>query len=171
MLLGLARLDIGSPGPDAVDMANSVRSLVLALVLVPAPLVVSAQEAGPLTAVQALFDAMRVADAEAARAVMATGVRFAVLGPDAGIAVQTLDSFLAAMRASEGAWDEQIYDVEVREDDAMASVWAPFTFYLDGEVSHCGVNSIELLRDAEGWKITQISDTRRTEGCPDPLGG
>ena len=30
---------------------------------------------------------------------------------------------------------------------------------------------LELLRDAEGWRITQLSDTRRTENCPDPLGG
>jgi hypothetical protein len=41
----------------------------------------------------------------------------------------------------------------------------------DGVISHCGVNSIELLRDAEGWKVTQLSDTRRRDGCPDPLGG
>ncbi len=44
------------------------------------------------------------------------------------------------------------------------------TFYRDGEISHCGINSIELLRDADGWKVTQISDTRKREGCPDPLG-
>jgi len=59
----------------------------------------------------------------------------------------------------------------VRVDDTVASVWAPYTFYVNGRLSHCGVNSIELLRGAEGWKITQISDTRRTDGCPDPLGG
>lgn len=53
----------------------------------------------------------------------------------------------------------------------MASAWVPYTFYLDGVITHCGVNSIELLRDQEGWKITQLSDTRR-EGpnCPDPVG-
>ncbi|MDA0327831.1 MAG: hypothetical protein O2958_02280 [Gemmatimonadetes bacterium] len=52
----------------------------------------------------------------------------------------------------------------------MASIWAPYTFYLNGAVRHCGINSIELLRDREGWKVTQLSDTRRTENCPDPLG-
>ena len=45
------------------------------------------------------------------------------------------------------------------------------TFYLDGAVRHCGINSIELLKSAEGWKITQLSDTRRRENCPDPHGG
>jgi hypothetical protein len=61
--------------------------------------------------------------------------------------------------------------MEVHVDGSMASAWAPYTFYLSGEISHCGINSIELLKDAEGWKVTQISDTRRTENCPDPRGG
>ena len=43
-------------------------------------------------------------------------------------------------------------------------------FYLDGVPDHCGVNSIELLRDQGGWKITQLSDTRRDgPHCPDLL--
>jgi hypothetical protein len=109
------------------------------------------------------------------REVFAPDVRFAVLedtsGGGAQVAAQTLDGFIRAVEVSQGAWNEQIYDVEVRVDDTVASVWAPYTFYVNGRLSHCGVNSIELLRGAEGWKITQISDTRRTDGCPDPLGG
>ncbi len=97
--------------------------------------------------------------------------RVLTLTPEGEIAVEDLDGFVRAVVTSGGAWNEQIYDVEVRVDGGMASIWAPYTFYLSGRVSHCGVNSIELLRGADGWKITQISDTRRTEECPDPLGG
>lgn len=134
----------------------------------------SGQVAGPRAAVDQLFLGMRMGNASIAEQVLAPGVRFAVLDASSGTAAvttETLDTFLRAVAASQGTWDEQIYDVEVRTDDAMASVWAPYTFYLSGRISHCGVNSLELLRDAEGWKITQISDTRRMEGCPDPLGG
>jgi hypothetical protein len=130
-----------------------------------------AQQAdGPLAAVEQLFDGMRAADAQTLRAVLAPDVRFAVLQQDGTIAVQGLDSFVQAVAASAGNWNEQIYDVETRIDGGMASVWAPYTFYLSGDISHCGINSFELLRASDGWKITQISDTRRTEGCPDPLG-
>jgi hypothetical protein len=130
------------------------------------------QQVEPMAAVQQLFDAMRAGDAERARAVFARDIRFALLDPTgASVVVQPLDGFLRSMAASSGNWNEQIYDVEVRVDGHVASVWAPFTFYLNGNLSHCGTNSIELLRDATGWKITQISDTRRTEGCPDPLAG
>jgi len=128
---------------------------------------------GPRAAVDQLFLGMHMGNAAVARRVLAPDARFAQLDTSDGaarIAPQTLDEFLRAVDVSGGAWDEQIYDVEVRVDDSLASVWAPYTFYLSGRISHCGVNSIELLRDAEGWKITQISDTQRTDAsCPDPL--
>lgn len=135
----------------------------------------AAQDAdGARAAVDQLFLGMRMGDADVARRVLAPGVRFASLeasGDSSAVAVETLDEFLRAVDVSGGAWNEQIYDVEVRVDDTVASVWAPYTFYLSGRISHCGVNSIELLRDSEGWKITQISDTQRMERCPDPLRG
>ena len=124
---------------------------------------------GPRAAVDQLFLGMRMANEAILREVLAPDVRFTVLTPEGRIAPESLDGFVRAVAASAGAWNEQIYDVEVRTDDAMASIWAPYTFYLNGQISHCGVNSIELLRDAEGWKITQISDTRRSQACPDPL--
>jgi hypothetical protein len=123
-----------------------------------------------LMVVEQVFDGMRTANADLVREVMAPGVRFAGVGDDGTVTVQPVDGWLNAIGTSGGRWDEQIYDVEVQVDGDMASVWAPFTFYLDGAISHCGINSIELMRDATGWKITQIADTRRTEGCPDPLG-
>ena len=126
---------------------------------------------GPRAAVDQLFLGMRMANERILREVLAPDVRFVVITPTGEIAPETLDAFVSAVAASAGAWNEQIYEVEVRVDDTMASVWAPYTFYLSGAISHCGINSIELLRGADGWKITQISDTRRTEGCPDPLGG
>jgi protein TonB len=49
----------------------------------------------------------------------------------------------------------------------MAQVWAPYTFYLDAKVRHCGVDAMELMRDGSGWKVTHLSDTQRREGCRD----
>ena len=146
---------------------------VVALVGMALTIPVSAQshdEHEVRAAVDQIFEGMRTADADLVREVLAPVVRFSGVGQDGAVTVQSLDGWLGAIGTSEGRWDERIYDVEVRVDANMASVWAPFTFYLDGAISHCGINSIELMRDAEGWKITQIADTRRTEGCPDPLG-
>ena len=146
-------------------------SVILAAVL---PMGASGQDdAGALAAVHQVFEGMRTANPAMVREVFATDARFAVLSARSGpatVTAQSVDGWIQSIGASEGRWDEQVYDLEARVDGNMASVWAPYTFYLDGAISHCGINSIELLHDAEGWKVTQISDTRRRENCPDPLG-
>lgn len=62
-------------------------------------------------------------------------------------------------------WDEQILDYQIKVDGTMASVWTPYRFYVNGNFSHCGVNSFQLVKKAEGWKIVYIIDTRRKENC------
>ncbi len=115
-----------------------------------------------------LFDGMRAADSGMVRATFATGARFAnvdVGKPPAAISFETPDRWLSGVAKSNKRWDERVSDVQVRVDGNIAQVWAPYTFYLDGKIRHCGVDAVELLLDATGWKITQLSDTRRTEGC------
>ncbi|GMQ31274.1 nuclear transport factor 2 family protein [Algoriphagus confluentis] len=61
--------------------------------------------------------------------------------------------------------DEQILDYQIKVDGTMASAWTPYKFYVNGNFSHCGVNSFQLVKKAEGWKIVYIIDTRRKENC------
>jgi hypothetical protein len=153
-------------------------AVIAALLTLAASAPVGAQTAeardagGPLAAVQRMFEGMRTADSAMVRSVFAPGARFAMLDARSGPAAIRFDSvggWIAAIATSNRRWDEQIYDVQVRVDGNIAQVWAPYTFYLDRQLRHCGVNAIDLLRDAEGWKVTQIADTRRRESCPDPL--
>jgi hypothetical protein len=120
-------------------------------------------------AVEQIFEGMRTANPDLVRAVFAEGARFAGVDASGAVTVQSVNGWLEAIGTSERRWDERVYDVEVHLDGNMASVWAPYTFYFDGAVRHCGINSIELLYDGSGWKVTQIADTRRTDACPDPL--
>lgn len=127
---------------------------------------------GPLAAVERMFEGMRTADSAMVRSVFVPGARFAMIdtrATPAAIRFDTVGGWIAAIATSNRRWDEQIYDVQVRVDGNIAQVWAPYTFYLDKQVRHCGVNAIDLLRDGEGWKVTQLADTRRRENCPDPL--
>jgi hypothetical protein len=57
----------------------------------------------------------------------------------------------------------------VHTEKSLASAWTPYTFYLNGKISHCGTNSFQLVKTAEGWKIQYIIDTRRKGDCPDRL--
>lgn len=125
-----------------------------------------------LATVNRMFDGMRSADSGMVRSTFAPGARFAsVDGRATPVAIKydAIDGWLSGVATSARRWDEQIYDVQVKVDGNIAHVWAPYTFYLDKAVRHCGINSLELLRDGAGWKITQLSDTRRREGCRDVL--
>lgn len=153
--------------------AVTLPAIALIAATTPTPAVAQG-DAGPMAAVEQIFEGMRTANPGMVREVFAPDARFAVLdrrnGP-ARLAVQGVDGWIAAIGESRGQWNEQIYDVVVHVDRDMASIWAPYTFYLDGGPRHCGINSIELLRGADGWRVTQLSDTRQTADCPDPLGG
>lgn len=61
--------------------------------------------------------------------------------------------------------DERILEYQIKIDGDMAAAWTPYRFYVNDSFSHCGVNSFQLIKTAEGWKITYIIDTRRKQGC------
>jgi hypothetical protein len=147
--------------------------VVAAVVLLPVTaLSQSDAEKSVLATVNRVFEGMRTADSAMVRSTFATGARFASIDSRATPVVvryETIDDWLSGVANSARRWDEQVYDVQVKVDGNMAHVWAPYTFYLDKAVRHCGINSLELLHDASGWRITQLSDTRRREGCKDVL--
>ena len=61
--------------------------------------------------------------------------------------------------------DERIVFETIKIDGPLAMVWTPYHFYYNGQFSHCGVNSFQLVRLTEGWKIQYLVDTRRRTGC------
>ncbi|EAY25814.1 nuclear transport factor 2 family protein [Microscilla marina] len=65
----------------------------------------------------------------------------------------------------EDTYDERISKYVVQIDDNLASVWTPYQFYLNGKLSHCGVNNFQLFKSEKGWKIISIIDTRRRKKC------
>ena len=57
--------------------------------------------------------------------------------------------------------EERLLDYTIKTDGAMAHVWTPYEFYINGSMSHKGVNSFMLYNDSGLWKIIYIIDTRR----------
>jgi len=62
-------------------------------------------------------------------------------------------------------YEERLLSYKVLVDGNMAHVWTPYEFYVNGQLSHCGVNSFQLFNDNGQWKITYIIDTRRRNDC------
>ncbi len=155
----------------------SVALLFVAGLLVP---VASAQSDGPRmpaaeaavrATLDALFDGMRAGDSTAVRDVFHDDARLHTAGgpsDTAGVSETPVDAFVAAVgQPRERVWDERTWDVEVCVDGPLASAWVPYVFYRGDERSHCGVNAVQLVRGPDGWRILQLTDTRR-QACDVP---
>lgn len=154
-----------------------MRPLVL-LTLVFAPLLCHATSAKAQVSaeqevravVDRLFTGMRQGDSTIVRSVLHPQARLLSASMRQGEPVLRADSIDAFVRAvgtpHDQVWDERIANVQIRVDGPLASAWMDYAFYAGDQFSHCGVNAFQFFRTAQGWKVIQITDTRRREGCP-----
>ena len=120
-----------------------------------------------MAVVDGLFDAMAAADSARVRTLVHPQAQLIGTGAGEdgmGVRVLPIERFIAAVGGADG-WRERIWDWEIRIDDNLATVWTQYDFHLHDRFTHCGVDSFQLARTAEGWRIVSIADTRRTDGC------
>lgn len=127
-----------------------------------------------LGAVETFFEAMAANDWELASSVMIDDAVLYGYRIEAGqvtLSRTTVAEYLKSMSGREDRLLERIWDIEVLEQDGLASVWAPYDFYLNGKFHHCGTNSFNLIREDSGWRIAGVVYSMLTETCkPSPLG-
>lgn len=122
--------------------------------------------------IQQLFNGMWEGDSSMVHAAFQDDARMQTVFIDstgnAQIRTGTLGSFLERVDAA-GAHhlEERIRLYEIKVDSILATAWTEYTFYLDGQIHHCGTNAFQLFKSEKGWKITQVTDTRNNEGCMD----
>lgn len=151
-------------------MRRIIYLLILGLMLLtymPAsPAQAQSEEVDKVRAViDRLFDGMRAGDSTMVRSVLHES---ALMGraTDQGFRVGPPDQFVRAVGTPhDQVWDEQIWDVHISIDGRLASAWMEFAFFLGDNMSHCGVNSMQLYRTEEGWKIVYLADTNRPPTC------
>jgi hypothetical protein len=74
--------------------------------------------------------------------------------------------FASAVAQGGGGWDERIWDVNITIKDNLATAWMDYAFYHNADFSHCGQNSFQLARMADGnWKTVALADTRTSGRC------
>lgn len=79
---------------------------------------------------------------------------------------EAIEKFLKSIAGlPKGHADEQISFETIKVDGNLASVWTPYQFFFNGKFSHCGVNSFQLVKTQNSWKIQYIIDTRRKNNC------
>lgn len=58
-------------------------------------------------------------------------------------------------------FEEKILSYSIQIDGKMAHAWTPYEFYVNGKLSHSGVNAFTLYNENGIWKIIYLIDTRR----------
>lgn len=151
-----------------------IRILVCLVLLVPFPLAAQTAEAEVEATVHSLFDAMRSADGATAAAIFRSDARLQSVTEQPDGTSMVMTSEIAAFVQAVGTprtelWDERIWNLEIRVDGDLATAWMNYAFYVDDQLSHCGVNAFQFARNDAGWKVLQITDTRRRVGCSPPV--
>lgn len=117
----------------------------------------STDEQAVLDVVQTFFDAMETRDVSAAEGVVFPEGVFISVRPEDGDGNYrnfTNAQFLEGLAARESEVREFLTGIPtVLVDGDVAIVWADYTFEVDGELSHTGVDAFTLLRTEEGWKL------------------
>ena len=128
---------------------------------------------GPIVGLGYIFDAMEKCDPATIRALSLPEGRLFRLTPgsDQPPRSTTLDDFAAQFATCNRTLLERMWAPQVRVHKGIATLWAPYDFWLNGAFSHCGIDSFEMLKTADGWKLASGTYTVEREGCaPSPLG-
>ncbi len=121
--------------------------------------------AGPAETVQKLFDCMARHDAKEARELFIPGTNLTLVGADGKTTVIVLEKWLERMSSSKQEWKERMWDPTVLEHNSLAVVWASYDFHLDGKLTHCGIDTANLVKIDGDWKISGLYFTHETRGC------
>jgi hypothetical protein len=149
----------------------------LFLLAAPAALAQSAPATTPAAETEAVkqtinrfFEGMRKTDSAMIRSTLApTAVLQTISTRGGSVQVQneSVRDFLKAVGTPHPGvvYDERITFERVLVDAQLASAWTPYQFYVGDKFSHCGYNSFQLVKLAQGWRIAYIIDTRRKDQC------
>lgn len=114
--------------------------------------------------IQNMFTAMKNSDTVLLKNCFSESVIFQTIqNKPEGVVVKTesIKEFIQSIgKQMPNALDERIEFGAVNIEPLMATVWTPYTFYYKGQYSHKGVNSFQLVKLKEGWRIQYLIDTR-----------
>lgn len=90
---------------------------------------------------------------------------------DQRIRIQNYTQLLNNLSSEGPALLERYWDPTVLIQRDIAVFWAPYDFHVNGEFSHCGIDSFQLIKRGDRWLLTNLSWTVERTGCAEsPLG-
>lgn len=145
-----------------------MRLQILPLLLLPfSTYAQSDDEKAVRAVVDRLFEGMAKHDTTIIRSTFHASARLQSAGTnkqgEAVLRTDAVDSFIKSIGSIPATTkiEERLTGYEIRVDDRLATAWTPYEFYVNDKLSHKGVDAFQLYKTTDGWKIIQISDTRR----------
>ena len=128
-----------------------------------------------LDVVDRFFAALGARDRNGLLAVTLPGsLNISVANPVNGpqdITIQNYTQMINGLGADGPSFLERYWDPTVLIEGSIAVFWAPYDFHIEGEFSHCGIDSFQLVKREGQWYLSNLSWTRQRQGCePSPLG-
>jgi hypothetical protein len=120
--------------------------------------------------IQDVFDGMRESDTSKMAPYMHPSIKMQSLNvAENGNSVSQLNGasgWLNAVAQNTGkVWNEQVSNLRIISDGAVATAWMDYKFYLGNELSHCGINAFQFVKIDDNWKIIYIIDSRNEKDC------
>lgn len=124
------------------------------------------ESAAVLAAASAVLEGISHRDAELVRSVADPALRMQGTTVGGVQPASDLEGFLRRLEEPGPVWTERMWDPVVHVEGRIATVRAPYDFYVGDELSHCGVDAFQLVRTEEGWRVASIVWTReRPPAC------
>lgn len=122
------------------------------------------------TTIRKFFTGMRMADTVLLKSTLSPTAVLHTIGRNKEmkpiVKVEELNGFISFVGAqTPGRIDERIDTITTLQDGPLASAWMAYSFYYEGKLLHCGIDSFQLVKLDGVWKIQYIIDTRRKENC------
>lgn len=136
--------------------------------------VIKAQESDELkvkNTINAFFQGFHKQDSIAIRNTVTPAILMQTIGKDKqgkdSVRTVSFDNFVRSIVQIPDSvhFQERLMSFSIQVDGSMAHAWTPYEFWVNETFSHCGVNSFQLFKEGETWKILSIMDTRRKEDC------
>lgn len=113
-----------------------------------------------------LFEGMKNADSVVVKNVFSENAILQTINSKSEVHSEDFRKFAKSVSIfKKGDLDEKIIFESIKIDGNLASVWTPYQFFFQGKFLHCGVNSFQLVKQNEVWKIQYLIDTRRKDNC------
>ncbi len=128
-------------------------------------------EKEPEQIVKDFFIAFHAQDTVALRELAHEGARLQSVAVDSKgntrLATDDYSKFLKSIASipAEATFEEKLHEFRVEENGLLATVTTPYSFYYNGNFTHCGVNSFQMVKFEGEWKIVYLIDTRVKDDC------